>query len=691
MTVPLPHPVDLPLPEGRPGELAALVSVLAGAAFHAGVLDAHLTGPAASAPGWLGADGAAAAEQVGRTAALTRQVSDALTTAWHRLDAHHQLLAAAIGRIRVLQAAQDDDFREARLRVAGLQDHRGIVGLPDAVARVVEELSAADHRRAQQHAELLDEVARDAAAASRVLIQSCGALGGAGAPEDAGRVLSYLALRLPGWGAPELTQLARQGSDVGAELRKASPDELVAVLEAHASVLAAPAFAAAVVAALGADALSRFVAWAGIATHPEVLPVLVGTLMGAADSVAGGEPRVRSALEAALGRADDPMVAVGLGRIAALPGFTARYRGQMVVQLAAAERAQRTFRRDELLIAPAEDPLNAAMSRLATTPGGADAAAGVLSDPGIWPGLLDRDWTWGTSGLAQLLRTAAGGARGGDVAVVALDAIGTAAHDLSGPTDAGSGTVVLSIGPAVADVVLAHLDRVTAPVVAAEGAPGVPREPLDEATLRGLTGLGMISRDLQARNTVIQALIHRMQDDLPDPALAQPAPAAYATGGLFAALALGERESIRQGLYTAVERDKADAAAWNALSTALSFLPLAGTLAHLRDAVTTGMSFVGPGGVPMEAFFAQPETGAFQASFTAVAATVPGLVRAGSLPDPGTALNHGLWTPEALAYEASLTGGQRDLWDRVIHGAEDGYLAVGDGLGLLPGSSTGGK
>lgn len=688
----MPVPVELPLPAGRPAELASLISVLAGAAFHAGVLDAHLSGPAASAPGWLGADSSAAAEQVGRTAALTRQVSDALTSAWHRLDAHRQMLCTVGGLVRVLWAAQDEDFIEAYARLAALQQQYG----PDVVygqawSAVIADVTARERARAREHAGLLDEVTQDAADAARILIGACRELGGLGAPEDGGRVLAFLACQLPGWGAPELAELARQGSDVGAELRGASPDDLVTVLQAHASILAVPAFAASVVEALGPQALSRFVAWAGIAAHRDVLPILVGTLMGAADSVADRDTRIRATLEAPLLSVDDAVTAVGVGRIAAAPGFTAGYRAEMVTRLAAAERARATLRRDELLAAPAEDPLEEAMSGLATTAGASDAAAAVLADPTIWPGLLTRDWTNGTAGLSQLLRTAAGGVQGGDVAVVTLEAIGAATQGLSGRTDVGSGTVVFSIGPAVADVAVAHLDRVTGPVIAAEGAPGVAREPFDDTTLRQLTGLGVITRNLGARNTLIQGLIHRMQAGLPDPAPGQPAPEAYATGGLFAAMAFGERENIRQGLYSAVERADADSTAWSAFSTALSFLPVAGALSHLRDAVTTSMSFVGPGGVPMEAFFAQPQTGAFQASFAAVAATVPGLVRAGSLPHPGAALNHGLWTPEALVYEASLTADQRDLWDRVIDGAHEGYLAVGDGLGLLPGSSTGGK
>lgn len=690
MTDSLPPRIDLPLPEGRPAELAELVNALAGAAFHAGVLDAHLTGPAASAPGWLGADSAAAAEQVGRTATLTREVCDALTGACHRLDAHHQLLVAAIGRIRAMRGAQDDDFAHARVRIDALEGAYGADGAEaQAEAAVLDELRAVEHARAREHARVIDEVARDASDTARLLGRSCRAVGGLGRPDDGGRVLTYLTHELPGWGEQELASLAAEGAGLGAQLAHASPDTVAALLEEHRGMLAAPAFAVAFVATIGPDVLLRFVQWAGLAVGADELPVMLGALMGAADSAAHGDPRIRWTLEAPLSVLMDATTAVGLGRIAGAPGFTPGYRQLMVSRLAAQERDQPTLRRDELAIAPGEDPLAAAMDALAAAHA-PDEAAIVLADPAIWPGLLARQWTEGTSALERLIRAAAEStASGSEAAAVVLDAFGGLADALAGPAGFGAPErfSVPAVSGAVGDLVAAHYPVVTASLEAAEGGPGVVRHPLDDGALRTLSGLGIVTQNLHARNTVLEALVRRMQEELPDPSPGAPTPAAFVTGGVFAAFAFGEQASIHERLYSAAEREAEDAAAWALITSALAALPLS-RLGNLRNAVTTGMSLEGPGGVPIDAYFAQPETGAFQASFAAVATTVPGLVTAGELPDPGCALDHGVGSAEGLAYEASLTPVQRDLWDRLVGGAHEGYLAVGDGLGILPGSSV---
>jgi hypothetical protein len=55
------------------------------------------------------------------------------------------------------------------------------------------------------------------------------------------------------------------------------------------------------------------------------------------------------------------------------------------------------------------------------------------------------------------------------------------------------------------------------------------------------------------------------------------------------------------------------------------------------------------------------------------------------LPDPGHALDRGLGSAAARAYEAALLPAQRDVWDELIAAANAGFLAVGQHLGLLPG------
>jgi hypothetical protein len=105
----------------------------------------------------------------------------------------------------------------------------------------------------------------------------------------------------------------------------------------------------------------------------------------------------------------------------------------------------------------------------------------------------------------------------------------------------------------------------------------------------------------------------------------------------------------------------------------------------VRDVVTTAGSFIGPDGVPWESFLRQPRTGADQAAFAAVAARAAPLVASGVLPDPGSALDHGLGSREARAYEATLAPEAHVAWNSVVFGAEDGFVDVGQQLGVLPG------
>jgi hypothetical protein len=97
--------------------------------------------------------------------------------------------------------------------------------------------------------------------------------------------------------------------------------------------------------------------------------------------------------------------------------------------------------------------------------------------------------------------------------------------------------------------------------------------------------------------------------------------------------------------------------------------------------------------VPLGEFLHEPATGAPQAAFSAVVASLPRLVDAGLLPYPGTALDRGLGSPEGRRYEADLgltedagRPAERDVWDEVVSAAEAGYLDIGDSLGFLPGS-----
>src|SRR4051795_4352047 len=70
MTVMVPAPVPLEMPPGDPAAVDELVRDVAGAAFWLVVLRDELSGPAASAPGWLGDDATAAAVQLSRVAGM---------------------------------------------------------------------------------------------------------------------------------------------------------------------------------------------------------------------------------------------------------------------------------------------------------------------------------------------------------------------------------------------------------------------------------------------------------------------------------------------------------------------------------------------------------------------------------------------------------------------------------------------
>src|SRR3954452_9887754 len=163
MSIPAPVPLDLP-----PADTAALDDVVAavtGAAFGAGVLAAHLAGPASTAPGWLGADAAAAAGQIGTVTALVGSLHDALTAAEERLRAHARVLGDARRRIGALRRAQEEDFAGASARLVAWAD-------PDAAGRVLDDLAAAEVARRREHAALLDQVGVDAAATAQVLAEA---------------------------------------------------------------------------------------------------------------------------------------------------------------------------------------------------------------------------------------------------------------------------------------------------------------------------------------------------------------------------------------------------------------------------------------------------------------------------------------------------------------------------------------
>jgi hypothetical protein len=387
--------------------------------------------------------------------------------------------------------------------------------------------------------------------------------------------------------------------------------------------------------------------------------------------------------------------------MAAAGGLTTGYLVRIARSLVVYERDPWPVRREELLVAPGEDPLDATLAALAAT-GDAAAATEALGHPDDWPGLLGREWTEGLDGLTALVRLAASGPDGAGVVIgSALRAIGGSVDVLVTSVTTGSPEAfsVAALSPLLAELVADHLPVVTDVVTAGLGLPGAPSRPLDAGERLLLEGLGMVALDPGARLTVLAALTTTTAA-APLTGPGDEIPAAYAEGGVFAAIAFGEAQDIRANLYSTVARAERNDLAWSVLTAPLGFVPVRAGWEILRDTVSTGTSFVTfPGtDVPWEQFLAQPETGADQAAFAVVAAQARPLVSAGLLPDPGVALDGGLGTAAARAYEAGLgdgplmpggpvvAEGQRTLVHRLRDNARGGYQDVGTSLGLLPGS-----
>jgi hypothetical protein len=122
MSVEMPDPVSLEMPPGDPEAVEELVRSVAGAAFWLAVLRDELSGPAASAPGWLGEDAVAAEAQVVRVARLTRDAADAVLGATGRLSTHGDLLRDTRREVSALRAEQDEDFRAAWQRLGQIEN-----------------------------------------------------------------------------------------------------------------------------------------------------------------------------------------------------------------------------------------------------------------------------------------------------------------------------------------------------------------------------------------------------------------------------------------------------------------------------------------------------------------------------------------------------------------------------------------
>jgi hypothetical protein len=380
-------------------------------------------------------------------------------------------------------------------------------------------------------------------------------------------------------------------------------------------------------------------------------------------------------------------VAVGLGRLATC-GLPPSYLARIVEVLVDGERAQPNLRSEELEVAAGDDPVAAVLGALADS-GDADTAAGLLASADLWPQLLGRTWTVGLGRLERLIALASDGELADLTVRVLLQAVGAVTDVVVTQVSTGSpeAFTLMSLSPVIGTLVGEHLRAVTETVAVGLGVDGVPARPLTTDERRLLAGLGMVTLDPAARSTVLRALVQATADAPPAVGSGAQPVAAYVHGGVFAAIAFGEAQEIRQRLYSAVAVAENRELCWDVVTAPLGWINLR-RVRRVFEVASTSTAFYGPGGVPLEDFLRQPATGHDQAAFSAVVASMPGLVANELLPDPGSALDHGLGSRAGARYEVALVGQEREIWDDIVRGAEVGFLHVGGALGIVPGSDA---
>ncbi len=418
----VPEPIPLDQPPGNAEALREVVQDVARAAFHLTVLSGELAGRAASAPHWVGDDAAAATTQVAATATLARSSKDAVLTAMHRLSAHCDRLEEARRQVAALQREQDDDFRAAWARLGRFDDPREtMTNEASEWVAAVEELRATEASRRRRHATVLEEVADDGAATARVLAGCCAAVGGRGARGDESRVVAYLAARLPGWGDAELATRGREFADdlIGRSMR---PEERQALAERALPLAQEPAFATAVVGALGVEGIELLLVALGanqFGSSPAVPRVLAAALGAAVPGAEARDP-VRTVLahvyvgsEEHLG--DGDLAAAGMAAllVAARPGSRGGVRLDTVAvwgrQLLRREAAQGVFAGAGAVPADwAPDTFDPAALVVDVLADGGDrrAAAALLADEESWGVLLTRRWPDDGASLAAVVTLA---------------------------------------------------------------------------------------------------------------------------------------------------------------------------------------------------------------------------------------------------------------------------------------------
>lgn len=510
----MPAEIALPMPPGDADALTEVVRNVASAAFCLAEVDERLVGTAASAPGWLGADAAAAATQIGTVAALVGAVSEALVPAITRLDAHAECLLQTRRRVAALKDEQDEQFAEAWGRWGRVQDlHLQVMTGGAEVRAIVAEVEGGEASRRRRHAALLEEFEDDAAAKARVLADSCAVVGGRGAPGDGNRVVAYLAAQLPGWGDLEL---ARRGRALAASLTADTPEERSQDAVEAEALAGRAAFANALLVGLGKEGMAYLLTDLGsgaFGAEPGVARLLATALGAATTTGRHGDP-VDDVLTAVYVRADDRygascIVAAGLATI--LAAGSAMPSGGVQTRTVAGWSRQLLLWEHEQRMRAGMNPANSGAAGMDPTALAVDvlaersdaaAVAALLGDDRIWEALLSRVWGDGGAAVGQIVAQAGaeqGGA--GDRAVrtgLAVLGSGLAADD---PADwAVNRDTVAVVAPALGSAVAAHVSvAVDALQVGADGR-------LNEGTADVLKGLGYLTLDRGAAAAIGQAL-----------------------------------------------------------------------------------------------------------------------------------------------------------------------------------------
>ena len=579
----VPEPVPLEPPPGDVGGLEDVVEDVAGAAYWLTVLSNDLSGPAASAPGWLADDAVAAAAQVAATAAVAQECSAAVGAAAHRLRLHHDLLRDVRQQVDVLRGEQDDDFAVAGRQLAALGAVGGLAaltGAPEQVA-VIERLRSAEETRRSRHAALLEEAARDAASTAAVLADAAAVVGGQGSRGDGARVLAQLAAELPGWGDRELTAL---GTALAAQLSDGLPPRERNALARQALALAAsPVFAEALLVALGPAGTAVVLRDLGAAVLGPDSPAaeVVATAFGAAVAPDQELEAVLTAsyLELVGPGRDRDLVMYGMAAVLAA-GTTLRSGGlqqRTVVgwgkQIVAHEHALLAVaggREYPSTGAPADAPAEVlgALDDL----GSPSAAAAVLSEDAAWSLLLGRPWADGGAALAEVaaLAGADDGSDGERATRQGLEALG---HGLA-DGDPDGWTVdrdtAAAVSPALAGAAAQHVTVLTGGLgLGVDG--DLPGRAGDL-----LRGLGYLTLDDDAARTVRTALTDHVRT-LPvptdlgcDPV---PPPVVVIPSAFLAVREYGQRLAHALHGFEAQAEAERDARTWNMTMGVLAEIP----------------------------------------------------------------------------------------------------------------------